>query len=66
MTEKKFICEINSNCELNVNQFDNYVEISITNENGKINFVHLTISDAEQLMDDLHKLIFKIEGGSNE
>jgi hypothetical protein len=63
MTERKFICEDNSNDELNVNQFDNYVEVSIINENGKINFVHLTISDAEQLMDELHKVIIKIEGG---
>jgi len=61
MTETKFICEQNSNVELNVYQFDDYVEISITNENQKINFVHLSIRDAEQLMDELHNTIIKIE-----
>ena len=38
MTTKTFSCEENSNVELNVFQFDEYVEISITNENQKINF----------------------------
>lgn len=66
MTERRFICEENSNDELNVNQFDDYVEISIMNENGKINAVHLTIADAEQLMDEIHRVIIKIEGGKNE
>ena len=61
MTTKTFSCEENSNVELNVFQFDDYVEISITNENQKINFVHLSIRDAEQLMDELHNTIIKIE-----
>lgn len=61
MTTKTFSCEENSNVELNVFQFDDYVEISIINENRKINFVHLSIRDAEQLMDELHNTIIKIE-----
>ena len=61
MTEKTFISEENSNVELNVFQFDDYVEISIINEDRKINFVHLSIRDAEQLMDELHNTIIKIE-----
>lgn len=63
MTETKFFCETNSNCELNVLEFDKFIEISISNENGKINFVHLTVDDAEMLMDELHKVISQIEGG---
>ena len=66
MTTKTFSCEENSNVELNVFQFDEYVEISITNENQKINFVHLTKRDAEQLMDELHNTLIKIEGGKYE
>ena len=66
MTTKTFSCEENSNVELNVFQFDEYVEISIINENRKINFVHLTKRDAEQLMDELHNTLIKIEGGKYE
>jgi len=68
MTETKFFCETTSN-ELQVLQFDDFIEISIdtniySNPNDcKIKSVHLTIKDAEMLMDELHKVISKIEGG---
>lgn len=62
MTETKFYCE-NNNSELNIFEFDNYVEISIGNQNGGFNFIHLTINDTEKLMDELHKIIIQIEGG---
>ena len=67
MTETKFISETSEN-ELQVFQFDNFIEISICNNiiDCDIQAVHLTINDAELLMDELHKVISKIEGGSNE
>jgi len=66
MTEIKFFCETTSN-ELQVLQFDDFIEISIdTNQVGyNIPAVHLTIKDAELLMDELHRVISQIEGGSN-
>jgi len=67
MTEIKFFCETTSN-ELQVLQFDDFIEISIdTNQVGyNIPAVHLTIKDAELLMDELHRVISQIEGGKNE
>jgi hypothetical protein len=64
MTQTKFISETSLN-ELQVFQFDDFIEISIyTNIIGcDIKAVHLTIKDAELLMDELHKVISKIEGG---
>jgi len=73
MTEIKFFCETTSN-ELQVLQFDDFIEISIdTNSIGfNIPAVHLTIKDAELLMDELHSAIIKVEkyqkekGGKND
>lgn len=60
----EFICETTHN-KLEVNQFDDYVEISIDNNSSGLNIpaVHLTIKDAEKLMDEIHKMIIQIEGG---
>jgi hypothetical protein len=64
MTETKFISETSEN-ELQVFQFDNFIEISIDELSSEYNMpaVHLTIKDAELLMNELHKVISQIEGG---
>jgi hypothetical protein len=65
MTETKFICETTGNL-LEVNQFDNFIEISIDTKFKHIPplAVHLTIDDSEKLIDELHNFIMKIEGGN--
>lgn len=50
--------------ELEVSQFDELIEISITKTvNGKSNTeaVQITIADAEQLIDEIHKVISNTE-----
>lgn len=66
MTKKTFLGETNDN-ELEISLFDNFIEFSITDEDYKINFVHLTKFDIEELIDELNiYLAIMPEGGSNE
>lgn len=60
MTITKFICETSGNL-LEINQFDNFIEISIDTKFKCTYAVHLTIDDAEKLMDELHKFITLID-----
>lgn len=65
MTRVTFISETFTKNELQILQFDDYVEISITNSDGKVMAVHLTVSDAEQFIDEIHHTLINIEGGED-
>lgn len=52
MTRKTFNGETNQS-ELEVNLFDNYIEISISDDDST-SFVHLTKSDIYELIDELN------------
>ena len=66
MTRKTFNGETNQS-ELEVNLFDNYIEISISDEDCSTSFVHLTKSDIYELIDELN-IFLSISpiGGSHE
>jgi len=61
MTRMIFTGEIFPNSELEVSKFDEMIEISITNDKGIVQAVHITIADAEQLIDEIHMAISNIE-----
>jgi hypothetical protein len=65
MVQRKFICESTKIHELEIeNRFKNLITISIYDRvNEMLLALELNINDAEQLMDELHKVISKIEGG---
>ena len=65
MTKKTYSGETNDN-ELEINLFDKFLEISITDKDYKINHIHLTIFDIYELIDELHICLELLEGGSNE
>jgi len=67
MTKRKFVSET-SPSELEVDEIINYDEKFISLKiycpaTEVFKDVELTINDAEQLMDEIHKVISKIEGG---
>jgi len=71
MTEIKFICETTSNhlevYSLEIESGEKFIEVSIQgNSYEALLNVHLTIKDAELLMDQIHKSIVITEGGKNE
>lgn len=64
MTTMTFTSEQFPFSELEVTQFDELIEISIArtnNGNSCVEAVQITIADAEQLIDELHKVIMNIE-----
>jgi hypothetical protein len=67
MVQRKFICECESLSYLDVEQNVNGLNITITDDNIEENLtVQLSIKDAEELMDELHKVISQIERGKND
>ena len=66
MVKRKFYSELHSDRYLEVMQIEKkfitiYIESDI--DEDECTCVDLTIKDAEELMDELHKVISKIEGG---
>lgn len=68
MNERKFICQSTKILELELhNYFKKLITISMYDKvNERLLVMELSINDAERLMDELHRVIIRIEGGSNE
>jgi hypothetical protein len=65
MIKKVYLGETNGN-ELEVCLFDQFVEISITDEDEKNNFIHLTKFDLNELIDEFNIFLELLEGGKHE
>jgi hypothetical protein len=69
MTVRKFYSELHSDRYLEVMQIEKkFITIYIESDDDEdeCTCVDLTIKDAEELMDELHRQIIKAEGGENE
>lgn len=66
MTITQFFCE-NNLTKLAVFYFGDLLDITIYNEDNPddIRSVHITVKDAERLMDELHRVIIEIEKSKN-
>jgi len=64
MKDKEFECIVNPLDKMKVFPIDNYLYFKIFNQEDQA-IIALTIEQSEQLMDEIHKVIIKAEGGSN-
>lgn len=73
MTKTKFYCEKGVSNLIIQPQKEKLISIAVENPEycsvsgvPSIEYIYLTIKDAELLMDEIHRAIIKLEGGENE